>query len=139
MPLGKEIGLGPGHIVLDGDPAPTAASPHFRPRPIVTKWSPISATAEFLFNSAVYDKSDIPSVVKSAGLCVRALATQLLQLCSGRFSLPPWSITEPLQQVLNAAARLVVGLKPFDSVTPALKQLYPSNTVSNTNCACLCT
>jgi len=25
MPLGKEVGLGPGHIVLDGHPAPTAA------------------------------------------------------------------------------------------------------------------
>jgi len=36
----------------------------------------------------------------------------------------PWSTTEPLQRVLNAAARLVVGLKPFDSVTPALKQLH---------------
>jgi len=22
MPLGMEVGLGPGHIVLDGDPAP---------------------------------------------------------------------------------------------------------------------
>jgi len=35
MPLGKEVGLSPGHTVLDGDPgdpAPTAASPHFRPR-----------------------------------------------------------------------------------------------------------
>ena len=54
MPLGKEVGLGPGHIVLDGgpsgDPAPTAASPHFRPMPIVTKRSPISATAELLFH-----------------------------------------------------------------------------------------
>jgi len=33
MPLGKEIGLGLGHIVLDGDPMgtqrPTAAPPHF--------------------------------------------------------------------------------------------------------------
>jgi len=33
MPLGKEVGLGPGHIVLDGDPVgtqrPTAAPPHF--------------------------------------------------------------------------------------------------------------
>ena len=30
MPLGKDVGLGPGHIVLDGDPArPTAAPPHF--------------------------------------------------------------------------------------------------------------
>jgi len=34
MPLNKEVGLGPGHIVLDGDPVgdpapPTAAPPHF--------------------------------------------------------------------------------------------------------------
>jgi len=53
MPLCKEVGLGPGHIVLDGDPVwsqlPTAAPPHFRPMPIVAKRSPISATAELLF------------------------------------------------------------------------------------------
>jgi len=49
MPLGTEVGLGPGHIVLDGDPAPTVAPPHFRPMPIVAKRSPISATAELLF------------------------------------------------------------------------------------------
>ena len=35
MSLGKEVGLGQGHIVLYGDP--------------VAKWSPISATAERLF------------------------------------------------------------------------------------------
>jgi len=34
MPLGTDVGLGPGHIVLDGDPAPptekgTAAPLHF--------------------------------------------------------------------------------------------------------------
>jgi len=33
MPLGKEVGLGPGHIVLDGEletqPPTTAAPPHF--------------------------------------------------------------------------------------------------------------
>jgi len=52
MPLGKEVGLGSGHIVLDGDPAPTAAPPHFRPMPIVAKRSPISATAELLYISA---------------------------------------------------------------------------------------
>ena len=37
MPLGKEVGLVPGHIVLDGDPVGTqssiAAPPHFRPMP----------------------------------------------------------------------------------------------------------
>jgi len=52
MPLGKEVGLGPGHIVLDDDPMgtqpPTAAPPYFRPMPIVAKQSPISATAELL-------------------------------------------------------------------------------------------
>jgi len=48
MPLGKEVGLGPGHIVLDVDPAPTADPPQFRPMPIVAKRSPISATAELL-------------------------------------------------------------------------------------------
>jgi len=34
MPLGTEVGLGPGHIALDGDPAPPhgkghATVPHF--------------------------------------------------------------------------------------------------------------
>jgi len=31
MPLGKEVGLGPGHIVLDGDPAPKQPLPIFGP------------------------------------------------------------------------------------------------------------
>jgi len=32
MQLGKEVGLGPGHIVLDGDPAPhSSSSPLFDP------------------------------------------------------------------------------------------------------------
>jgi len=48
MPLGKEVGLVPGHIVLDGDPAPTAAPPHFWPMRIVAKRSPILATAKLL-------------------------------------------------------------------------------------------
>ena len=46
MPLGKEVGLSPGHIVLDGDPAPhSSPSPLFGP----CLGSPISATAELLF------------------------------------------------------------------------------------------
>jgi len=52
MPLGKKVHLGPGHIVLDEDPVgtqpPTAAPPHFRPMPIVAKWSPISIAADLL-------------------------------------------------------------------------------------------
>ena len=53
MPLGKEVGLGPGHIVLDedlvGTQPVTEAPPHFRSMPIVAKRLPISATAELLF------------------------------------------------------------------------------------------
>jgi len=54
-PLGTEVGLGPGDIVLDGDPAPPPRTergqqhpPSFRPMSIVAKRSPISATAELL-------------------------------------------------------------------------------------------
>jgi len=52
MPLGTEVGLGPNHIVLDGDPAPrrkgAQQNPTFRPMSIVAKRLPISATAELL-------------------------------------------------------------------------------------------
>ena len=34
MPLGKETGLDPGHIVLDGDPVGTQRSPHSSPSPL---------------------------------------------------------------------------------------------------------
>jgi len=58
MPLGTEVCLGPGDIVLDGDPVSPhgkgALSPAFRPMSIVAKRSPISAIAELLlklFNS----------------------------------------------------------------------------------------
>ena len=39
MPLATEVGLGPGHIVLDGDPAPPKrdTAPKFRPISVVTK------------------------------------------------------------------------------------------------------
>ena len=54
MPLGKEAGLGTGHIVLDGDSVGTQRPPEqplptFRLMSIVAKRSPISATAELLF------------------------------------------------------------------------------------------
>jgi len=45
MPLGREVGLGPGDIVLDGDPAPLPQKaqeppPTFRPMSIVAKRRP---------------------------------------------------------------------------------------------------
>jgi len=52
MLLGRQIGLGLGDIVLDGDPAPhgngAQQSPTFRPMSIVAKRSPMSETAELL-------------------------------------------------------------------------------------------
>ena len=40
--LGKQVSLGPGHIVLDGDPAPlpkgAQPSPNFRPISVAAKW-----------------------------------------------------------------------------------------------------
>jgi len=52
MPLGMEVGLGPGDTVLDEDPAPpwkgAQQAPTYQPMCIVVKRSPISATAELL-------------------------------------------------------------------------------------------
>jgi len=51
MPLCMEVGLGPGHIVLDGNPAPPpqrGKAPNFWLMCIVAKRSSISATAEHL-------------------------------------------------------------------------------------------
>ena len=55
MPLGTEAGLGPGDIMLDGDPAPstergTAGPSLFGPCLLWPKRSLISATAELLFS-----------------------------------------------------------------------------------------
>jgi len=44
MPLGMEVGLGPGHIVLDGDPAPLTKGTqpaNFQPMSIVAKQFPV--------------------------------------------------------------------------------------------------
>jgi len=57
MPLGTELGFGPGDIVLDENPAPsergTAAPMTFLPMSIVAKRSLISATAEHLFTPII--------------------------------------------------------------------------------------
>jgi len=54
VPLGVEVGLGPGHIALDGDPAPASqkggTAPDYWPMSIVAKQSPISATDELLLH-----------------------------------------------------------------------------------------
>jgi len=45
MPFGMKVGLGQGDFVLDG----AQLSPNFGPISIVAKWSPVLATAEFLY------------------------------------------------------------------------------------------
>jgi len=60
MPLGTEVGLRPGDIVLDGDTAPPprkrAQPPLFRPMSMVAKRSPISATSVFFSNSSAANR-----------------------------------------------------------------------------------
>jgi len=55
-PLGMEVELGPGHIALDGDPAPPAKGAQ-QPLPLFDQsllWprSPISVTAELLLQGS---------------------------------------------------------------------------------------
>jgi len=56
MPFGTVVGLGPGHIVLDGNQLPPqqkkGTAPNFRPVSVVAKRSPIPATAEHLLHSS---------------------------------------------------------------------------------------
>jgi len=55
MPLGTEVDLGPGHIVLDGDAAflaKVAQQPALFGLCLLWPRSPISATAELLYNLA---------------------------------------------------------------------------------------
>jgi len=88
MPLGREVVLGPVHIVLDGEPASLpkgAQPPNFRSMSIVTKRSPISATADIcaasLTSSATLGSLDIAlrlsvfgrPFVKRFALCYRTV------------------------------------------------------------------
>jgi len=71
MPLGREVGLGLGHISLVGDAAPhpeggTAAP--FRPMSIVAKRSPVSANAELLFNLTILKNIHLQASEQSAAL-----------------------------------------------------------------------
>jgi len=63
MSLGTEVDLGPGHIVLGGDPAPPSPKggqqpPLFGPC-LLWPRSSISATAELLFVSILFCKPSI--------------------------------------------------------------------------------
>jgi len=57
MLLGMEVGVDPGQVVLDGDPAPPRKGaqqpPTFWLMSIVAKQSPILATTELLLHSSL--------------------------------------------------------------------------------------
>jgi len=103
MPLGKEVGLGPGHIVLDGDPVGTLPpSPQqplhtFRPMSVVAKRSPVSATAElsyYIFTAWLYG----PSLQLVGARFLNLLLSQL----SRDFKLREMSILQDFQNGHNS-------------------------------------
>jgi len=55
---------------------------------------------------------------------VSAFILSRLDYCTSVLAGLPRCTTEPLQRVLNAAARLVLNLRLHDHVTPALQQLH---------------
>jgi len=55
---------------------------------------------------------------------VSAFVLSRLDCCNAVLTGLPASTLAPLQRVLNAAARVVVGLGPRDHVTPSLCELY---------------
>jgi len=61
MKLGVQVGLGRGHIVLNGDPAPTkrGTAPNFWSMSIVAKRLPISAAAELLLELRKHSDLDL--------------------------------------------------------------------------------
>ena len=75
MPLGTEVSLGLGHIVLDGDPAPPGKGarqcPHFDPC-LLWPRSSISATAELLLAIVSY---------KSRAQTIACRSTLYIQTC----------------------------------------------------------
>jgi len=92
MPVGTEVGLGPGDIVLDGVAAPPKRGtappkgtqpPNFRPMSIVAKRSPISATAELLSNLSP-NETDFSSLTS---LKFSLTPKQLLRHCKVYFGL----------------------------------------------------
>ena len=111
MPLGKEVGLGPGHIVLDGDPVgtqpPAAAPPDFRPMPIVAKRSPISATAELVFFTA--HRGLIPANILFLTFCVMLSVLRLVNYWI--FLMVTLSMAEHVQQTITVYNQRLCSLR----------------------------
>jgi len=67
MPLGTDVGLGPGHIVLDGDLAypKRGTTPNFRPHVYCGQRSPISPIDEYLFAQFTAESTHRPPLFPS--------------------------------------------------------------------------
>jgi len=88
MPLGTEVGLGPGDIALDGNPAllfqKGGTASNFRLMSIVAKRSPISATAELLLDNFPMFANSIVSIhCVARGLCSCTLSVQEPRIARG--------------------------------------------------------
>ena len=59
-----------------------------------------------------------------AAQLVSAFILSRLDCCNFVLAGLPRCTTEPMQRVLNAAARLVLNLRPRNHVTPALQQMH---------------
>jgi len=55
---------------------------------------------------------------------VTALILSRIDYCNAALAGLPQSTLQPLQRVLNAAARLITDTKPWDHITPVLRQLH---------------
>jgi len=129
MPLGTEVGLGPGDTVLDGDPAPptergtAAPAPHFSAHFALVR-SPISATAELLFScSRCYHAAHDGRVRgrdSSSFTCARQSATDF-----GMFGLSVKTESLQIQRLHSLASNVIlVNSSGYFSCTTVYRYIH---------------
>jgi len=115
MPLGKVVDLGPGHIVLDGDPAPTAALPNFGPCPL---W-PNGHSSQQLLSSCspisnnITERAQVICALSSACGTI-STHVRITRTCSKPHRLTPVTLTV---KVLSP-----IGVRKWSSMLHASKQ-----------------
>jgi len=89
-----------------------------------SRWRHVSKVA----SSCFYQLRRLRQITRLVGQevaaqLVSAFILSRLDYCNSVLAGLPRCTTEPLQRVLNAAARLVLNLWPHDHVSPALQQM----------------